>query len=197
MSEISAAVAVAYHSGFGHTGRLAEAVCEGAASVSGTTTNIITVDTITEEQWGLLDAADAIIFGSPTYMGAASPAFHTFAYDSSKRWVGQRWAGKLAAGFTNSGSKSGDKLHTLHYFTLLAAQHGMHWISLGLMPGWNESTGSESDLNRLGFWLGAAAQSNGDEGPEAMCKADLLTGSHLGRRVAEHAQLLRRAQQVA
>ena len=193
MSDNSVTVAVAYHSGFGHTARLADAVREGAAAVADTTVPVISVDTITDEQWGVLDAAEAIIFGSPTYMGAASPAFHTFAYDSSKRWMAQTWEGKLAAGFTNSGSKGGDKLHTLHYFTLFAAQHGMHWVNLGLMPGWNTSTASENDLNRLGVWLGATAQSNGDEGPEMAHKSDLLTAAHLGRRVAEHAHLLRRA----
>ncbi|QFZ18812.1 flavodoxin family protein [Saccharothrix syringae] len=197
MSESQAMVAIAYHSGFGHTVRLAEAVRDGAASVPGTGATTVNVDGMTEEQWELLDASDAIIFGSPTYMGSASPAFHTFAYASGKRWVEQRWAGKVAAGFTNSSSKSGDKLHTLHYFTLLAAQHGMHWVNLGLMPGWNESTASENDLNRLGVWLGAAAQSNGDEAPAEMSKSDLLTASHLGKRVAEHVQLLRRARQAA
>ncbi|WP_031191886.1 flavodoxin family protein, partial [Streptomyces peucetius] len=75
----------------------------------------------------LLDAADAIVFGSPTYMGTASGAFHVFAEATSKRWATRAWQDKLAAGFTNSGSKSGDKLHTLQFFTVLAAQHGMHW----------------------------------------------------------------------
>ncbi|WP_234339759.1 flavodoxin family protein [Streptomyces rimosus] len=143
-------VAVAYHSGFGHTAVLAEAVRDGA----------------------VLDAADAIVFGSPTYMGTASGAFHVFA---------------LAAGFTNSGSKSGDKLHTLQFFTVLAAQHGMHWVSLGLLPGWNSSTASENDLNRLGIFLGAGAQTDSDRGPDGVHKADIATADHLGRRVAAQA----------
>jgi NAD(P)H dehydrogenase (quinone) len=90
-----AAVAVAYHSGYGRTARLAEAVREGAASVAGAIVNVITVDAMTDERSAQLDAADAIIFGSPTYMGTASPAFHTFAHDSSRRWMDQAWAGKL------------------------------------------------------------------------------------------------------
>ncbi|MFF3513382.1 flavodoxin family protein [Streptomyces sp. NPDC002573] len=184
----NAVVAIAYHSGHGHTAVLAEAVREGAAE-AGAQVHLIKVDEITDEQWATLDGSDAIVFGSPTYMGTATAAFHGFAEASSKRWFTQEWKDKLAAGFTNSGSKSGDKLHTLQFFQILAAQHGMNWISLGLHPGWNSSTGSEHDLNRLGVFLGAAAQTNIDEGPEAVHKADVETARHLGRRVAETARL--------
>ncbi|WP_246492379.1 flavodoxin family protein [Actinomadura alba] len=188
MKDESTLVVVAYHSGYGHTARLAESVRAGAASVDGTKAEPVSVDGITEEEWALLDAADAIVFGSPTYMGSASPEFHTFARDSVKRWQLQAWDGKLAAGFSNSGSKSGDKLHTLEYMALLAAQHGMLWVSLGLVSGWNSSTSDENALNRLGVWLGAAAASNIDEGPELMHDSDLRTAEHLGRRVAEQAR---------
>ena len=177
-------VAIAYHSGFGHTAVLAEAVRAGAQD-AGAEVHLIRVDEITEEQWELLDRSDAIVFGSPTYMGTASGAFHVFAEATSKRWATQAWKDKLAAGFTNSASKSGDKLHTLQYFQTLAAQLGMHWVNLGLLPGWNSSAASENDLNRLGFFAGAAAQTNADEGPDAVHKADIATAEHLGRRVTE------------
>ena len=98
-------------------------------------------------------------------MGTASGAFHQFAEATSKRWFTDAWQDKLAAGFTNSGSKSGDKGHTLQFFQTLAAQHGMHWVNLGLKPGWNSTAGSEYDLNRLGFFAGAGAQTNSDAGP--------------------------------
>ena len=180
-------VSIAYHSGYGHTAVLAEAVRSGAAD-AGAEVHLINVAEITEEQWAALDASDAIVFGSPTYMGTASGAFHVFAEASSKRWFGLDWKDKLAAGFTNSGSKSGDKLHTLQFFQILAGQHGMHWVNLGLHPGWNASTGSEHDLNRLGVFAGAAAQTNTDEGAEAVHKADIATAEHLGRRVTETAR---------
>ncbi|MBW5484807.1 flavodoxin family protein [Streptomyces bambusae] len=185
---IAPVVSIAYHSGYGHTAVVAEAVRDGAAD-AGATVHLIKVDEIDDAQWALLDASDAIVFGSPTYMGTASGAFHVFAEASSKRWFQDAWQDKLAAGFSNSASKSGDKLNTLHYFQTLAAQHGMSWINLGLKPGWNSSQGSENDLNRLGFFAGAAAQTNSDEGPEAVHKADLATAEHLGRRVAEQARV--------
>ncbi|MFB7910178.1 flavodoxin family protein [Kitasatospora sp. NPDC056076] len=185
MTAIRPTVALAYHSGYGHTAVIAEAVARGAAA-AGAEVVTIAVDTITEEQWAQLDAADAIVFGSPTYMGTASGAFHVFAEASSKRWFTDAWKDKLAAGFTNSASKSGDKAGTLGFFQTLAAQHGMNWVNLGLKPGWNATTASEDDLNRLGFFSGAAASSPADAGPEAVHKADIATAEHLGERVARH-----------
>ncbi|ARE74342.1 flavodoxin family protein [Streptomyces sp. NPDC059558] len=182
-------VSIAYHSGYGHTAVVAEAVRSGAVD-AGATVHLIKVDEIDDAQWELLDASDAIVFGSPTYMGTASGAFHVFAEASSKRWFGDAWQDKVAAGFTNSASKSGDKLHTLQFFQILAAQHGMSWINLGLKPGWNSSTASENDLNRLGFFAGAAAQTNSDEGADAVHKADIATAEHLGRRVTEQTRIV-------
>lgn len=176
-------VAIAFHSGYGHTSVLAEAVARGAAD-AGAAVVSIAVDTITEEQWSELDGADAIIFGAPTYMGTASAAFHTFAEASSKRWYTQTWVDKVAAGFTNSGAKNGDKSSTLGYFFTMAAQHGMHWVSLGIQPGWASSTGSENDINRLGFFVGAGAQTPVDAGPEGVHKSDIATAEQLGARVA-------------
>ncbi|MFD5717826.1 flavodoxin family protein [Streptomyces sp. NPDC127036] len=181
-------VSIAYHSGYGHTAVLAEAVRTGALE-AGAEVHLIQVDEITDAQWEQLDASDAVVFGSPTYMGTASGAFHVFAEASSKRWFGQDWKDKLAAGFTNSGSKSGDKLHTLQFFQILAAQHGMNWVNLGLHPGWNNSAGSEHDLNRLGVFAGAAAATNVDEGPDAVHPSDIATAEHLGRRITETARI--------
>lgn len=181
-------VSIAYHSGYGHTAVLAEAVRTGALE-AGAEVHLIKVNEITDAQWEQLDASDAVVFGSPTYMGTASGAFHVFAEASSKRWFGQDWKDKLAAGFTNSGSKSGDKLHTLQFFQILAAQHGMNWVNLGLHPGWNNSAGSEHDLNRLGVFAGAAAATNVDEGPDAVHPSDIATAEHLGRRITETARV--------
>jgi multimeric flavodoxin WrbA len=182
-------VVVAYHSGYGHTAVLAEAVRRGASD-AGADVTFVDVTTITDEQWHLLDAADAIIFGSPTYMGGASAGFHTFAEATSGRWAEARWADKLAAGFTNSASKSGDKNNTLAFFAAFAAQHRMLWVSLGLAPGWNSSSASEHDLNRLGYWSGAGAQTPMDGGVDTVHKADIATAEHLGARVAQQASLI-------
>lgn len=181
-----ATIAIIYHSGYGHTARQAQAIKAGIEQVSGVKTLILTTEDA-QERWVELCAAQAIIFGAPTYVGAASAAFKAFQEASSNAIMakGYLWKDKIAAGFTNSGSRSGDKLSTLLQMALFAAQHGMHWVSLDLPPANCSSTGSEHDLNRLGFWLGAAAQSNVDQGPDmAPPESDLATARHLGTRVA-------------
>ncbi|MFF5210770.1 flavodoxin family protein [Streptosporangium sp. NPDC000396] len=182
-------VAIAYHSGYGHTARQAEAVAAGVVSVPGALAELRNVATLDEQLWESLSRADAIIFGSPTYMGSHSSVFQAFAEASVKVWAELGWRDKLASGFTNSAGVNGDKLNTLTSMVLLAAQHGMHWVTLGLPPGWiYSSTGSAEDLNRLGGFVGAMAQSPSDLGPElAPSDADLRTAEHLGRRVARTA----------
>jgi NAD(P)H dehydrogenase (quinone) len=180
-------VAVVYHSGYGHTAKQAQAVADGAIAVPGTRVTLVRTEEV-DKHWQDLEAADAIIFGSPTYMGGPSAGFKTFMEASSKVWAQQKWKDKLAAGFTNSASQNGDKLNTLVSLAIFAAQHGMHWINLGLMPGNNSSTGTPEDLNRLGSYLGAMAQSNTDQGPEvAPTPADLRTAANLGTRVTQAA----------
>jgi NAD(P)H dehydrogenase (quinone) len=180
-----ARVAIVYHSGYGHTKVMAEAVERGARRVPGTDVALIPVAE-TEARAAELDAADAIVFGAPTYMGSVSAPFKTFMDWSSKAWFGRAWKNKVAAGFTNSGSQSGDKLGSLMQLAIFAMQHGMVWVGLDLLPGNNNSKGSVADLNRLGSFLGAMAQSNVDEGPElAPIESDRKTAEYLGQRVAE------------
>ncbi|WP_426127671.1 flavodoxin family protein [Pararhizobium sp. PWRC1-1] len=179
-------IAIVYHSGYGHTARQAQAVKAGIDEVAGATSQLLTVDEA-PTCWSDLAGAEAIIFGTPTYVAGPSAAFKSFQEASSNAVMAQgyRWKDKIAAGFTNSGTHSGDKLATLMQIALFAAQHGMHWINLDLPPANNSRRGSEQDLNRHGFWLGAAAQSNIDEGADiAPPEADLATACHLGRRVA-------------
>ena len=177
------AVVVAYHSGFGHTAVLAKAVAAGGRD-AGAYVSIVAVDRMTEEDWDVLDGADAIVLGSATYMGNVSAAFQTFAEQTGRRCLNGTWRDKVAAGFTNSGARAGDKMHTLSSLAEFAAQHHMHWVNLGLGAGWNSASGSEDDLNRLGFWLGAGAQTDVDADPDCVHPSDVRTCHHLGHRVA-------------
>lgn len=182
-------ICIVHHSGYGHTAKQAAAVAEGVRAVDGVECIELTVADLEDaeaEGWAELDQAAAIVFGSPTYMGSASADMKRFMEATSGRWMEQKWTDKLAAGFTNSGSWNGDKQNTLVSFLTLAAQHGMVWVNLNLLPGYNSSKGSAEDVNRLGGSLGAMAQSNVDQGPD-VCppEADLETARRLGRRVAE------------
>ena len=179
-------VAIVYHSGFGHTQALAEAVARGVRETAGARSILVPVSDA-EARAADLDSADAIVFGSPTYMGGVSAEFARFKDWTSKRWMDGAWRNKLAAGFTASASWNGDKHNTLYQLLTLALQHGMVWVGLGLPPGFNHSKGSAEDLNRLGASVGAMAQANADQGVEGIAASDFRTMEALGRRVAEAA----------
>jgi multimeric flavodoxin WrbA len=180
-------VAVAYHTGYGKTGSLARAVARGAAEVDGVRVDLVDVTRLGDGGWDALDAADAILFGAPTYFGSLSADMKRFFEGTVDRWAdGPRWRNKLAAGFTNSKTMSGDKLNTLFDLFAFASQHGMIWVGLDLYPGWHTSTGSADDLNRLGSWVGVMSQADSDQPADVVPPtSDLATGAHLGRRVAE------------
>jgi multimeric flavodoxin WrbA len=182
--------AVVYHSGYGHTKRLAEVVATGASAV------LIAIDAegnIPQDAWQALDDADAIIFGSPTYMGGPTWQFKKFADASSKAWFEETWKNKVFGGFTNSASINGDKLNTLQYFALLAGQHGGVWASLAMKPA-NVKASRRDDLNRMGSYIGPMAQSDADAAPDEMSEGDLETARLYGVRVAEMASRFAAAQ---
>jgi multimeric flavodoxin WrbA len=188
MSENSApTVAIVYHSGYGHTEVLAQSVLRGAKD-AGVNAHLVKAEDENKD-WDLLEKADAIIFGSPTYMGSVSAQFKTFMDESSKVWMNQGWKDKIAAGFTISASQSGDKLNTLVQMSVFAAQHGMVWVGLGEMPGNNSSEGSPEDINRIGSYIGMMAQANADQGADVTPPAaDHKTAEILGARVANSAK---------
>lgn len=181
-------VAIVYHSGYGHTAVIAEHVAKGAASVAGTTVKVIKAEELSRADagpWDDLNEADAIIFGSPTYMGSAAWQLKQFMEASSKMWAEQRWKDKIAGGFTVSSSWSGDKLSTLTQMAVFAGQHGMIWAGLGMMPGNNNSKGSLEDLNRVGSFLGLMAQANADQAATVVPPAaDQRTAELYGARIA-------------
>lgn len=150
-----ARIAIVYHGGFGHTKRVADEVAAGCGEVDGVSVSLYAAEA-TARKLDVLADADAILFGSPTYMGGPSVPFKTFADASSKKWLHQEWKDKIAAGFTNSGSLSGDKLSTLQYFTVLAAQHGMIWVGQGeTLSTASSGHGAAPDMiNRIGSSLG-------------------------------------------
>lgn len=81
-------VAIVYHTGYGHTGRQAEAVRQGVEEVNGVTPLLMSVEDA-EKRWEELSAAQAIIFGTPTYMGGPSARFKAFQDATSPCHPGQ------------------------------------------------------------------------------------------------------------
>lgn len=177
---------VVYHSGYGHTKRVAEHVGAGAAG------ELVAIDAdgnLAEGDWEKLQAADAIIFGAPTYMGSPSWQFKKFADATSKVWFTRGWQNKVFGGFTNSASFNGDKAVSLIAMQTLASQHGGIWVSLGLPPS-NSKAAQRSDLNNLGGSVGVLVQSPSDASVEEIPQGDLDTAKAYGQRVAEVAARL-------
>ena len=171
---------VVYHSGYGHTERVAQSVAEGANA------KLVAVDAdgnVSEADWALMDAADAIIFGSPTYMGMVSWQFKKFADATSSKWYSRAWADKVSGGFTISANLSGDKFSTLQYFITLAMQNGMIWVG--------QSSLNDGNINRLGSHSGVMAQVGATDSAAAIPQSDLDTAKAYGQRVALIAQKLK------
>jgi NAD(P)H dehydrogenase (quinone) len=181
-------VVVAYHSGYGHTKKIADAVAAGVESVQSALAVPISVAALKDSDWDEMARAQAIVFGAPTYMGGPSAPFKVFADASAKIWFTQGWKDKIAGGFTCSLSMSGDKLSTLNYFNVLAMQHSMIWVGTGLPP--SAKPGDPNTLNRLGSSVGVMAQADNLPPEQSPPKGDVDTGFSYGARIARIAQKL-------
>ncbi len=185
-------IAIIYFSGTGHTHLMAEAISTGTQTIPDTKVQLlrITGEQIVNGRWkdeammATLNSDDAIIFGSPTYMGGVAGQYKAFIDSASSIWIKQGWKNKIAGGFTHSGSLSGDKQGTLLYLVTNAAQHSMIWVGAGEMP-------QPSGVNRLGSFLGVMGQTTPDfTGTKTV---ELDTGDRLscelyGQRIAETVQ---------
>ncbi|MGA8008268.1 MAG: flavodoxin family protein [Thiomonas sp.] len=172
-------VIVVYHSGYGHTRRVAQHVAEGASA------ELIEIDAegnVPADSFDKMDAANAIIFGAPTYMGSPSWQFKKFADATSKAWFTRAWQDKVFGGFTNSASLNGDKQVSLIAMQTLASQHGGVWVSLGLPPS-NSKAATRNDQNNLGGSVGLLVQSPSDASVDEIPQGDLDTATRYGKRV--------------
>jgi len=172
-------IVIVFHSGYGHTAKVAEAV----AATSGA--QLLAIDAegnLPEGGWDALAAAKMVVFGSPTYMGTVSWQFKKFADASSKPWYSQVWKDKLAAGFTNSANLNGDKHSTLHYFITLAMQHSMVWVGTGMMPV-NNKAATRNDINNLGSSSGLMTATPSDASVDEMVPGDIATAKAFGERL--------------
>jgi multimeric flavodoxin WrbA len=174
-------IVIVFHSGYGHTAKVAQAVAEGSGG------SLLAIDAegnLPAGGWEQLAAAKAIVFGSPTYMGSVSWQFKKFADASSKPWFTQAWKDKIAAGFTNSATMNGDKLSTLHYLFTLSQQHGMLWLGTGMMPS-NSKAATRDDLNFVGSSSGLMTTTPSDASVDEMVPGDLATARAFGQRIAQ------------
>jgi NAD(P)H dehydrogenase (quinone) len=152
-------ITIIYFSGTGHTHLMAEAIATGITKNPDSNVQLlrITGEQIVNGRWkdeamvASLNSADAIVFGSPTYMGGVAAQFKAFVDGTSSAWAQQLWKDKIAGGFTHSGGLSGDKQGTLIYLGINAAQHSMIWVGAGEMS-------QPNGVNRLGSSTGVMGQ---------------------------------------
>lgn len=185
-----AKVAVVYHSGYGHTAVLADKVAEGARG-AGSEAVLFPIESAGQDFNPIIDGladADAIVFGSPTYMGDVSAAFKAFEEASSKVFGTAAWKDKLAGGFTVSHSTIGDKGHTIDSLSTFASQHGMVWVSLGIAPpAVPFAQRDENTVNRLGAFAGILAQADNVSAEVSPPAGDRETARLYGERIARAA----------
>ena len=164
-------VLVAYHSFSGHTERMAEAIAEGARSVSRTHVILKRVGKVTAEE---LFAADAIVLGSPVYWSNMAGEMKAFIDDWQFKFgvfPEFKLKNKIGAAFATGGQISSGKELTM--LSILAAMLGNQMI---VVSG--------------GGAFGASATTEGDS---PGIDAQELTGAReLGRRVADVAGAVKR-----
>jgi NAD(P)H dehydrogenase (quinone) len=176
-------ISIIYHSGFGHTESQAKAIYEAVLACNDSQAKLVTAEEAIADI-NQFDDSDAIIFGSPTYMGSVSAKFKEFMDASSPIWMKQGWKDKIAAGFTNSHSLSGDKLNTLIQIGIYAMQHSMIWVGLGHMNTCKDGEqGKVDEINRMGSFFGAMAQSDNKPADVTPPSGDIETAKILGRRI--------------
>ena len=184
-------LAIVFFSGTGTTARVAEGIARGSGGTLMPIAGSQIIDGRFKDDAFLakLDAASGIVFGAATYMGGPAAQFKAFADATAGRWFGRAWSGKLAGGFTASGSPSGDKQGTLQYLHTLAMQHGMLWLGQDALPAWMTGGSPETGINPLGSHIGVMARQAGAQGG-TISPGDTLTAETYGRRLAAFAAKL-------
>ena len=180
-------VSIVYDSSFkGQTEVLAKCVLEGVSSVDNIQGHMIHVNDV-DEHWNTLHNSEAIIFGSPTYIGGVTAQFKLFIEKlAGEVWLKRMWKNKFAAGFTISAGRSGDKLNCLTDMVIFASQMAMIWVPQYILGGNYSTAGSEKDLNRMAGYLGVMAQGNIDEPADiSPPESDKETARMHGRHVAQ------------
>jgi NAD(P)H dehydrogenase (quinone) len=163
-------VLIAYHSLSGNTGKMADAVADGARSVPGIEVLVKRVGQVTADD---LFSADAIVVGSPVYWSNMAGEVKTF-FDNWQFKFGVfpdfKLKNKVGAAFATGGQVSSGKEFTM--LSILAAMLGNQMI---VVSG--------------GGAFGASATTEG-ESPGIDSK-ELADAKSLGRRVAEVAVVVR------
>lgn len=142
---------IVFYSLYGHIYKMAEAVMEGAKSVDQTEAELYRVpETLSEEvlqkmgalefqkslsnipviQPGVLESADAIVFGTPTRFGNMCGQMRQFLDSTGQLWAKGALVGKVGSVFTSSATQHGGQETTIVTFHITLLHHGMIIVGL-------------------------------------------------------------------
>ena len=142
---------IVFYSLYGHIYKMAEAVMEGAKSVDQTEAELYRVpETLSEEvlqkmgalefqkslsnipviQPGVLESADAIVFGTPTRFGNMCGQMRQFLDSTGQLWAKGALVGKVGSVFTGSATQHGGQETTIVTFHITLLHHGMIIVGL-------------------------------------------------------------------
>jgi NAD(P)H dehydrogenase (quinone) len=133
---------VLYYSMYGHIETMAEAVAEGARSVSAVEVSLKRVpETVPSDQAsalsikidqkaaiatpGELGGYDAIIFGTPTRFGNMAAQMRNFLDQTGGLWMKGELVGKIGSVFVSTGTQHGGQETTITSFHSTLLHHGM------------------------------------------------------------------------
>ncbi|MBX9574145.1 MAG: NAD(P)H:quinone oxidoreductase [Caulobacteraceae bacterium] len=195
-------ILVLYHSTYGHTEIMAEAVAEGARQVEGASVDIRRVPELVPEELARasgykLDQAapiatidelagyDAIIVGAGTRYGTAASQMRNFLDQTGPLWAKGALVGKVGAAFTSTATQHGGQETTLIGLIQTLLHHGM--VVAGLPYAWQ----GQMRLDEVtgGSPYGASTITGGD-GSRMPSENELDGARWQGRYVAETAKKL-------
>ncbi|MFA5598642.1 MAG: NAD(P)H:quinone oxidoreductase [Pusillimonas sp.] len=190
-------VLVLYYSSYGHIETMAQAVAEGARSVSGTEVHVKRVPELVPEDVAKashfkLDQSapvatpaeladyDAIIFGTPTRFGMMASQMKNFLDQTGGLWAQGKLIGKVGGVFTSTATQHGGQEGTLLSFHTVMLHHGM--LIAGLPYSFQGQTTNDEITG--GTPYGASTIANGD-GSRQPSTNELDGARFQGRHIAE------------
>ena len=194
-------VNVIFYSMYGHVYKMAQAIAEGAGSVSGAQVNLFQVaETIPDdvlEKYGAkgakaafakvpvatmenLTEANAIIFGTPTRFGNMAGQMRNFLDQTGQIWFGGGLIGKVGSVFASTGTQHGGQETTITSFHSTLLHHGM------IIVGVPYSEKGLTDMTAIsgGTPYGATTMAGAD-GSRQPTENELKVAKFQGKHVAE------------
>jgi NAD(P)H dehydrogenase (quinone) len=194
-------IQVIFYSMYGHIYTMAEAVAEGARSVSGAQVDMYQVpEHIPEETLvrvgakaarerfahipvakpDVMTQADAIIFGTPTRFGNMVAQMRNFLDQTGQLWAKGSLIGKVGSVFTSTATQHGGQETTIMSFIHNLIHHGM--VIVGVPYSCQELNNMDEITGGGPYGAGTLAGGDGKRQPSAN---ELAIARFQGRHVAE------------